>query len=398
MSQATADPAMFYHLAGGKDAFDKIISPDAVKSADLVEMAGKIKRAFEIRARAVTAEAEREETAASSDRNAGDGLDLQAESDAVNLQRAHTAAVQRHASLQTLWDSYWEAQDAADDARSKLALATGGQAKALAEAEESLRRAEAGRDQAKEAADAARKIVERLEIELKAAKERLTSAEDSWGLAGANVATARQSVAAVKRNQEAYAGWQAAIDRTAGMTEPSSKELNAALANVQRTQAAIEAGALVRQAHERLARAKQHQERAAELRKEVHRLREAAKDTDSVLSAAVASNRFAVQRETLMGTLPDGRQKPYYDLSDGEQTLIAVAEKIDRVRSVDQDFARLAIIDLPQRTFQDIPESVRRDLFRKAASKNCCIVTAQVSDDPELRAEVVTIDSEAVAS
>ena len=42
--------------------------------------------------------------------------------------------------------------------------------------------------------------------------------------------------------------------------------------------------------------------------------------------------------------------------------------------------------------FQDIPASVRKMLFARAASRNCCIVTAQVSDDPVLKAEVVEVE------
>lgn len=36
-------------------------------------------------------------------------------------------------------------------------------------------------------------------------------------------------------------------------------------------------------------------------------------------------------------------------------------------------------------------------LFAKAALRNCCIVTAQVTDDHELRAEVVAVELEHAA-
>ena len=78
--------------------------------------------------------------------------------------------------------------------------------------------------------------------------------------------------------------------------------------------------------------------------------------------------------------------KPYYSLSDGERTMIATEEKLDRARAVEPSEEKLAVIDLPQRVAQDLPPSIINKLFETAAERNCCIVTACV-DDGELRAE-----------
>ena len=394
MTKAEANPSLFYHLAGGKKEFDKIIAPDAVKSADLVEMANKVKRAFEAERRRVLAEVETEETAAAADRNAGNGLDLESETDGARLQAAHSAAVAHHAKLQEQWDAAEDAQASAAEARERLA-AIGGESggQSMQDAQQALEAAKENRDTAVTAAREAKAEVSRLEAALKAAKAEYGSALVAQQAADDAVTAATNAVKAVETNAQLHAGWQAAIDQAAGVHGPKAADVLAAKSAVDTARRAIETAAVVRAAKERVAQAVKHQERAAELRKEAERLKDAAQDTDSVLSAAVASERFVVQRDVLIGVLPDGTAKPFYDLSDGERTLIATTEKIDRVRLLEPDERRLAIIDLPQRTFQDIPASVRKMLFARAAARNVCIVTAQVSDDPVLKAEVVEVES-----
>jgi hypothetical protein len=386
LSGAEADPERFHHLAGGKENFERLIPPDAVKSTDLVDMALKVKRSFESKARAEEAEAERDEAKAAADRNAGDGLDLKACTDSAKLQRRLEEAAGTKAQLDEQARAARDAKTKAEEARGKLAKATGDFGTAMQDAEKALADADASRDAAKEAANAAGAKVAQIEAELKAAKAAQVAAEDAWGLAGANVATARRAVEAVKRNQDAYGEWQAAIDAAADVYEPDAADLELAAKMVQDARKALETAAVVRSAKERLAKVKAHQERAAEHRKAAVRLREAAKGTDDVLSAAVASSRYSVECGVLMGKLPDGKVKDYFSLSDGERTMIAVAEKIERARAVEPNGERLAIVDMPQRVAQDLPPSVLNRLFTEAAKMNACIVTGMV-DDGDLRAE-----------
>ena len=210
--------------------------------------------------------------------------------------------------------------------------------------------------------------------------------------AASAVLASREAVAAAERSQLAVAGWQKAIDDAANVTDPHAVEIAAAETAVEQARKQIEQAAVVRAAKERIERATAHQHAAAEQRLKAVHLRDAARDTDSILSAAVASTRFAVQGTVLLGTLPSGESKNYYELSDGERTMIAVAEKIERVRAAEPDETKLGIIDLPQRTRQDLPNSVMESLTRKAAATNTCLVSAEVSDDPKLCVEVWTVD------
>ncbi len=382
LSGAEADPQLFHHLAGGKEEFERLIAPEAIKTNDLVDMAVKVKRAFETRAQAAEAEAEKEEAKAAADRNAGDGLDLAAETDAAKLQQRLEDAAGLKSAMDEQAKAARKALSDAAEAREKLAAATG-QAESIAELEAAHLAA------IKAENDASDEVI-LLGRQLQDAKNRLT-------VATVALQSQERALNAAKRNLQLTAGWQAAIDAAANVTCPSDDDLELAGDCVVAARRAIETAAVVRAAKERIERAAAHQKAASEFRKTAMRLREAARGTNDVLSAAVASRRYSVDGGVLCGTLPDGEVRPYYDLSDGQRTMIAVAEKIERARAVEPDGKKLALVDLPQRVYQDLPPSVRRALFALAESRNCCVVTAEV-DDGELRAEVFEPETEAAGA
>lgn len=387
MTKTAADPAAFYHLAGDKQAFDALVGPEAQKTSDLVELAGRIKRAFQKKSNEVEAEAVKEEAEAAAHRDAMKGLDSAAESDPAKLQAAHTKAVQEFATIKAQWDAYQAAQQAAAEARKKLAEVNGsGNGLSMQAAQDSLQVAKANLEGAAAASRDAKAEIARIEAELKAAKAAYGSALVAQQAADDAVTAAENAVKAVEENAKLYAGWQAAIDNAAG-TCPDPQLVRSLEEAVDDAQDAMERGAVLRNAKQRVERAAAHQKKADELRKEAHRLNLAADGTDSVLSAAVASTRFSVQADLLMGHLPGGIVKPMYALSDGERSLLAIFEKIDRVCDADPS-DRLKLLDVGQRTWQDLPESLHDEILRYAYDRNVCVVSAAVSDDETMTVEV----------
>ena len=374
LSGAEADPARFYHLAGSKEQFEKLVPPDALKSTDLVDMAAKVKRALEANARNEEALAEREDAKAQAFRNAGDGLDLTRCCDAEKLQRRLEEASLTKGQLDEQARAARTARESAERARAQLAQATGNS--------RSIAEYKASEDAARAEYKEYRQRTCDLKAQYEAARQAETAAYDRMTAAEEAASTAQRLATATK-------GWQEAIDAAAGIEEPDPQDLALAAQMVQQARTDLETAALVRAAKEKLAQAKAHQEAAAEHRKAAMRLRDAAKGTDDVLSQAVASTRYSVEEGVLMGRLPTNGQvpKPYFEMSDGERTMIAVAEKIERARAVEPDGERLAVVDMPQRVAQDLPPSVLNQLFREAARQNTCIITAMV-DDGDLRAEV----------
>ena len=374
LSDAKADPALFYSLAGDQPTFEQLVPPDAVKTDDLVELAGRVKRAFDAQARLQENAAEREEGKAAALRHAGDGLDLNEESDSAKLQDMHVKAVAAQSVLVTKATAARQARDRAADARKQLAAATG-----------------SGRSVAECRADeqAAKELFEAANEKVREIQGILAHAQNQAGNALLTANGAKSAREAAERYEVATVGWQKAIEAAEGVEAPSDKEIATAAQTVQVIQQRIERAGVLRDARQKLAQADEHRRGAAEYRQQVARLRNAAKDTDDVLSKAVASSRFRVTRDILFGLLPDGQSKPYYAMSDGERTLIATEEKIERTRAATPDLAQTILVKLPQRTFQDLSPSWRERLFALAAEQNACLISAEV-DDGDLRCEVWT--------
>lgn len=366
-----ADPAAFYDLLGGKEAFEKVVTPDAVKGVDLVDMAMRVKRAIESKARDAEAAAEREEAQAAAGRNAGDGLDLSASVDQAALQRDLEQAVSIKAKLDEQCRSAIVAQQRAAEGRKKLEAAGN----------------PPNRDVCEVAAKEAAETLTAAGAAWQAAQLAAAEAKAAYEKAFADKARADDALKHACQQATAISGWHDAIEAAGKVTPPSAEEIDLADEMVSDARKRIETAAVVRAAKQRIAEAKAHQEQAAKLRMESNRLRDAARATDDVLSEAVASERFSVVGGVLMGKLPDGQVKPYLGLSDGERAMNAIAEKLDRARAVDPTWERLAIIDLEQRIAQDLPPSVQDRIFQAAYDRNCCVVTALVDDGP-LRAEV----------
>ena len=374
MSKAKADPTEFHHLIGTAKEFSAVIPPEAVKTNDLVDMANKVKRVLQAMARTTNQDAEREEQAAAGDRDAMKDLDRKTETDAAKLQQTHTEAVQRHASLKTSWDAYWNAQDAAAEARQKLAAATG--------SGKTIEQYRAEHVAATNVLANASRIAGEIQAQLDRA-----NAEVSRAVQACNAA--REATEQAERFAHATEAWQQTIDNAAGGKQPDEDELLAAETAVETARQALEQGAVIRAALAREAAAKRHQDAADEFRKKAHKLLQSADGTDAVLSKAVASGRFSVRGEFLMGTLPDGTTQPLYTMSDGQRSQICILEKIDRLVQHDPS-PRLKIADIGQRIRQDIPDLLWDELCQYAYDHQVCLVTGRVTDAPKLHAVVWT--------
>ena len=389
ISGAKADLSRFHALLpGGKAAFERHVQAKDVQTDDPVEMAGRIKRAMEADARRLESEADTEEGKATAKRNAGDGLDLTAETDAGKLQAAHSLAVAHHARLQEQRDRAEDAVAAADEARDKLKAAGETEATSRQEALAALDKAKADREAARGSADEAKAEVARLKLELKAAEATYGQALMGLATAEDGVNAAVRTIAAIDRTASMYAGWREAIDKAAGVTWPSPEEVSKALDVVNQSRKALEQAAVIRAAKEQRDQAAKHLERAKELRMEARSVRDAGRETDAVLSAMVASPNLTVSQGRLV-TFVEGRGNVFFhERSDGTRTKIACMEKLARVRALNAD--QLAIIPVGQRQWNDLAPAAKKELISWAVENRACILTAEVTDDPVLTAEAVT--------
>ena len=368
---AKADMTVFADLLpGGKAELEKYVSASAAQETDLVELAGKLKRAMEDAARKASDEFHRELGVAAGCKQALEGVNLSGETDATVLQENHTAAVRRESKLREQERAYRQAAKARREAESKLSE-HGQQYDGPTAAE------------AKAAEDDAKLTVNSTMAELAEATAALQRAEHAAEKARISYSAAISVRKAAKSHEQSLRDAQGALAAT--MPEAVDQEaLDAAGDAVEDARHAIERAAIVRAAKAKAAEAKAHEESAERLRERAECLRLAAKETDACLSRAVASKRLRVEDGRVVCEVPDKGLQPYHEQSDGFRTALALSEALDRVRELDPDPEKTAIVVLPQRCRQDLQPSVWNELVAWAVKTNTCIASAIVTNDSEL--------------
>lgn len=97
LSGVRADITLFYELVGGRQEFDAIVDVAASETDDLVEMAGRVKRAIEKRALEAEKNAETAQANALAKTDQLEGVDLDAPHDEVKLQTELEQAIAQNA-------------------------------------------------------------------------------------------------------------------------------------------------------------------------------------------------------------------------------------------------------------------------------------------------------------
>ena len=371
LGDAKADPALFYEIVGGKAIFDAIVSADAQKTDDIVELASRVKRAVDKAAKAKEDAAENATTNAKTAESFSVGIDMTQPFDADALLAAHTAATNRANTLKTQRTAYDEAKVKADEARAKLA-----------EQNRTAMTVEAAQgvlDAAKTKAASIARRIDQLQSQLKEAQAEFNAAEQ----ASLDAATI---LLATKQAHAALQGWKDQIASFEALPQPNDEEIAAADAAIAATKTAVDTGTLVRAGKLKLAEAETHRANAKELTKAAEVLRKAAAGVEGVLSKQIPPGPLRVVNERLVLTTDRKKNEPYADLSEGERVRTAVPYMVDFIGSQVEE-GKSGVFTLPQRMWQDLQPADRDWLAKYCAERRVWIVTAEVAVG-ELRAEV----------
>lgn len=379
-----ADPAMFYDLVGGKDAFEALVKADTLRATDLVDMAAKVRRDFHEAARAAQDGATKEEGRIAACREQLAGVDLSAECDEAVLQEALCQTVKRASVLDVRSDTAWEASKKAEVARKQLDAAQAsyhGLSVEEASSQVLLRQEdwEAARGRLQDAEDALRQAKRAFEDCTRAVRD----------------AEAQQRSAI--EHQAAMDGWSKTIEEGANVETPTTEALEEAHAAVHLARVAVERGAEVRKAKETQARLERHIDLAKASLAKADQLRTAARSTDDVLSHAVQSKAIRVQSDDrgnprLVTDHPDRGETYYADRSRGTRWKIALDEAIERVREIGGEGR--ALIPIPQEAWEGLDDANRQEIDQHARTLGVNIITAEAVDGP-LRSMVYGEDANA---
>lgn len=360
-----ADPAIFHGLCGGREQFDALGIETA--GADLLTLAARVKRALDAEALKHERAAEKFSAAAQAGKSTYEGVDLDAPDNETDLAEAYARA-QSQAGAMIAHNANVE-RASANAARAKALLDEIGEIESPAD----LKAAEI---EARDKAAGNRKAIDELESQIEALNVAIGALE-------------RQADdLLIRRTQaEKAAAKRATLAAEAAAAIPgkhTAEAIEAAKAAAVAAREAISTGSVVRFAKAKREAALADARAAKDARKHGAQLRQNAATVDAVLSNLLPDGcplRFEAGR--LVAETDRSKSEPFAELSHGERWKIAI------------DFAAQqfepgkGLLTVPQEAWESLSPTNRQLIADHAKRRALVILTAAVSDDPGVSAEVV---------
>ena len=361
LTEAEADPSLFYNLVGGKDAFTALVKPKTLAKTDLVDLQEGIKRDFEEHKRLAAESAATARGAADVCKAAIEGIDLTVESDPVVLQTNSNQAVE---ACQAVKDQLAEAVRADEEAASARELYDDAQANYDGPtSEQTLGRAQAagaGVKGALEAADAAEETLRRC-------KEHLARCRTALDLADAAHRLAVQ-------HEVAIAKWTESVRVARDVEMPTAEEIGKAKSAKEAANAANLHGGMVREALVKADEYDKHKATAAHFDEESERLHIAAGQSEKILAEAIKIEGLSLVDGRWVVEMPGRGEVFFHDLSKGERGCRCITWVAIQTRSRGVE---MVLIPIPQPIWEGIDYDGRCLLYVKTLELKVLAFTAQ---------------------
>jgi hypothetical protein len=372
------DPACDAFLKGAfaehyKD-WDTVVSPQARQADNLVELAAKVKRAYELQARSSSDSATMLRDRIHTLREAVKDVDLTRPCDEVELMAALQRSIDVKTQLVADADAHRHSHNACESAKKThdecVASYVG---RTVEAARDNLSAQELGRQSAdakhqkcKSEYESAVSNLERAANELDLCRQGVNHATEIWDHANKHV----EQLAATKE----------IIDATVLPAPPADIIEVAELAFMEKT-AAVGVGVSVRTAKEKLTHAEDLTTQAVSHEKSALLYRASANRTEDVLAAAIKSDVFKVttigDRTRLVVSHSRGDNTPFSELSPGEAYRLAV----DWVAS---KLGEGALVVINQVAWEGIDVFIRPEVASYVQERGLFALTAEATRDTEL--------------
>ena len=362
--------------------FGEVVSDESTATTDLVEMASRVKRDYEGKAREQEKQADIEDGHARGMEEASEGLNLDAECDADQLQSEYNEARDRI----TRYDEQLEANATAKERRVAAEMELAG-LEALYEGKDA-ETAAAEYSVAVGRMDQQQQLVTELRERLAAEQAVLEKL-----MVDANTAKIER-----QRAFEHDSSVRTLTETIATLSSAKAVELkdyeNAAKRLAEAT-TAMELGVKIRDAKRKIREAQTHKQLADAARAKAEQLRTAAKAVDEVLSDAIQCDRLRVEiwdgQARLVTDHPvRGESVPYSELSEGERWRLALELGIGRV-------GEGGLLVVEQSAWEGLDTYVRSDIHSWAVERKCYVLTAEATRDPaegrELKAKQFAMEA-----
>lgn len=371
MSGRKVEPQAFWSCVDGtRETFELLVSARTLETTEPLELAQRVKRDLEERARQLEDESEKLLSEAAGIRHHYADVDTSGEHDADVLQHRLEEAIHRHAEVKTRVEQ-------ATIGRQRRQQAMERQQQLLAARQQTKEQANAKVESARDRFVAQHERVQRLEEELREARNAVRLAEQAYD-------AAVDAFRAAEDVERQLAELEQIIRSTTDAELPDNpEELQHAAGAVQVAREAIERGVIIRKAVESRRRAEELQDKASERRRYAEALRAGAKQTEVVLASLLPDCGLRVSEGRLV--LHTSRGETYFsDLSHGEKWALAV-------QVAQQLGGEEAFLTIDQEAWESLDHENRATIARRAKELGAVILTAEADHDSErsgpLRAE-----------
>lgn len=352
---------------------EQVVPPEALSGDDLVEQTARVKRAYEEAARKAEDQAQHEDGHAKGCAEAAEGLDLEAECDAIKLRRQYDAARDTLTTLKEKRSTWADMRMKAGAARQAIEAA---ELPDLEEVKAEEKKAAKQQQEAHAAVGKQEDEVALAERILYAAKHELELRRERLKTANAALSATEEAVTSAIEAHAHVAEQQALVNSFSEKECPvSDAQLTDAEMAVSAASDANDHGTLIREAKEKLTRAEAHEAKATSHRKQSEQYRSAAHATDHVLSDAIDCERLKVEAREGAAVLlaPDdehgGEWVPFARLSDGQRWREAIKLGAQRV-------GEGGLLVIPQGAWGELSGKTRKDIHEFAREAQVYVLTA----------------------
>ena len=363
LSGLKADPAPYLEIMPGE--LDRLIDRRKLETDDPLILQSRVKDAFELAARQAEAEANNEKTLAAQCRAAFEGIDLDAPHDAKELATHSERAAACLSVLESQAQAAQLAKRRSDEARENLRIAKERyKGKSLEQAHNDAAAAELSRREA--------------EQEVRRVEELLRNARESARSAIAREEAAQDAVKAAEQQHKLTAQFEALIQSTAELPEPTPEEIAAAREALNAARLAAEQGVRVRDGIAKSAEAARHSEAATEAEKAAISFRGAASMTFEILTQSVKLTGIRIENidgsPRLVVDHPKTGKPCFFDgdrggLSDGQRAIFAM-------RTLRHLIPSPGMFAVPQRVWESLDEDARAEIHRAAVEQKLYVFAA----------------------
>lgn len=364
LTGAEADESMFHELVGGRDELREIVPASELEDVDVLDMAGKIKRGIEKKARTVEGQVENVSGEIRALQDSIADIDFDAPHDADELEDATETAREVLAKKRAEFEWFEENAGAYTEAKNALAAPA------------------PDRKELEEAVTEEEENLERIDSEINELRKKLTQMEWDRDLCQERIEAKKLRAQEAERAAANRQQLQSLVSQFEARDCPGEDEIAAAENNLSNAKAARDRGVEIRAALGKRDQVNTLQEKRQSLERYADSLRNAARGTEDVLAEIVKQScpRLRVDEEFRLQIDHPKRGACYFaELSEGERWRVGIEIAIEVFKQKGQ----AGLLQIPQSAWEGLDGRNRAVILDAIKGTELAVVTAEATREED---------------